>query len=910
MTNNIGGDGRDVWPWLGNTETDARSNAGSNARFDVEKLDVWLELFEYMQTNGVVAYLVLLDDDAWTGFNHERYYREMIARFGHLPALMFNISEESGENYSFSEALSLAQLLKNIDPYDHPVGIHNINDPRSEYINAPYIDFTSIQTNFSDALDHNDRAVAWINECKSLNTRVLMVGFDEPRPLMNRKGWWSAYMGGAVWEVHVDKPYDRPISAWEPAWTQIGGARTFMESLPFWEMEPMNNLVRSGTAFALAKPGEVYAFYLPSGGTITVSLAANNTYDYAWWNPSNGKSGNFEYAGTVSGGAQSFTSPGSGDWALRIVRTDSALLAANDAYVTDEDTSLTVPEPGVLGNDWDADGDPLTAFLMSGPSNGALTLNADGSFTYAPDPGFHGTDSFTYVANNGMQDSNEATVKITVNPVTDPTGELVISNLSRPDYRVDVLHAGKELYIDRTYTWGNPGAYDGLKYILTANDDKSSTGASFLSFVVNQDVVVYVGYDSRQSTAPAWMSEWMLTGDAIATTDSGTRRRLYAREFSAGMVVLGGNRPPNAGSMYNVIVRGIGDPMDTSPVAANDAYTTDADTPLTITAPGVLGNDWDADGDLLSAVRLSDPGNGTLWLNADGSFTYTPDSGFSGTDAFAYAANDGVQNSNSATVQISVSSVNARPVAANDAYTTDADTPLTVTAPGVLGNDWDADGDPLTTVLVRGPRNGALSLGAHGSFSYTPDFDFGGTDSFIYVAYDGLQNSNMATVSITVRDDDSDSDGDGIYDGDKPMKVKQTVIDSLESLLSTGDQRTDKTIEEAIVKIMNSLSIDLWESDSTLTENGKKVFDHEKEAVKKLMKIDNDGAFLSDMVRAAIDSLVEADRLLAQTAIDEAVSGDIDKAYQEMEKAQKERAKGSFDKAIEHYKKAWEKVSG
>ena len=92
-------------------------------------------------------------------------------------------------------------------------------------------------------------------------------------------------------------------------------------------------------------------------------------------------------------------------------------VAADDAYVVDEDNVLNVAAPGVLGNDTDVDGDALTAVQVSPPSNGGLTLNADGSFTYTPDPDFNGADSFTYLVNDGAADSNTATVNITVNPV-------------------------------------------------------------------------------------------------------------------------------------------------------------------------------------------------------------------------------------------------------------------------------------------------------------------------------------------------------------------------------------------------------------------------------------------------------------------------------------------------------------
>jgi len=320
VTHNIGGDDQDTWPWLGTTIDIAKSNAGRSARFDIVRMQEWTQLFEYMQAKGVVPYILLEDDNAWTGYDHKRYYRELIGRFGYLPALLFNFNEEYNENYDLSTALAFMQQLEDIDPYDHPRGVHNVNTANDQYVDANQVDFTSIQTGAGEPLKHNQIAIDWINRCISRNRRVLMVGFDEPRPLLNRMNWWSAYMGGGVFEVHVDKPYDRPITAWEAAWTQIGGARKFMETLEFWKMAPDNSLVSSGTAFCLANPGEQYALYLPNGGTVKAELSARVTYDYSWWKATNGKNGSFQDAGVCGGGQQTFTAPGNGDWALRITR--------------------------------------------------------------------------------------------------------------------------------------------------------------------------------------------------------------------------------------------------------------------------------------------------------------------------------------------------------------------------------------------------------------------------------------------------------------------------------------------------------------------------------------------------------------------------------------------------------------
>ena len=139
---------------------------------------------------------------------------------------------------------------------------------------------------------------------------------------------------------------------------------------------------------------------------------------------------------------------------------------------------------------------------------------------------------------------------------------------------------------------------------------------------------------------------------------------------------------------------------------------------------------------------------------ATGTFTYDPDDGYTGPDEFTVEVSDhttlhfhglrsllfGRSHTDTATITLTVIAANDpndAPVAVDDAYATTEDTALTVAAPGVLGNDTDVDGDPLTAVLVAGPANGTVDLNPDGSFTYTPDPDFIGTDSFTYRASDG-----------------------------------------------------------------------------------------------------------------------------------------------------------------------------
>jgi len=197
--------------------------------------------------------------------------------------------------------------------------------------------------------------------------------------------------------------------------------------------------------------------------------------------------------------------------------------------------------------------------------------------------------------------------------------------------------------------------------------------------------------------------------------------------------------------------------VNTPPVANDDDYPATINTPLNVPAPGVLGNDDDADGDSLTAVLQDNVSNGSLTLNANGSFDYMPNTGFNGDDTFTYFAHDGTDPSdNPATVTITVEAVgiNTPPVANDDSYTAEKNMTLNTAAPGVLGNDTDADGDSLTAVLETDVSFGSLVLSDDGSFVYTPGTDFTGEDSFTYFADDGMdQSDTTATVTITVEDD-------------------------------------------------------------------------------------------------------------------------------------------------------------
>ena len=168
---------------------------------------------------------------------------------------------------------------------------------------------------------------------------------------------------------------------------------------------------------------------------------------------------------------------------------------------------------------------------------------------------------------------------------------------------------------------------------------------------------------------------------------------------------------------------------NTAPVAVGDSYAVSEDGTLNVIAPGVLGNDTDADGDTLTASIVTPPGHGALTLSANGAVSYSPLPNFNGADSFTYKANDGSTDSNIATVTISVTAGNDAPVAADGALSTVEDAPASGTLVAT-----DIDGDALTYAIVANGSKGTATItdAATGAFTYTPAANANGTDSRIF----------------------------------------------------------------------------------------------------------------------------------------------------------------------------------
>ena len=365
-------------------------------------------------------------------------------------------------------------------------------------------------------------------------------------------------------------------------------------------------------------------------------------------------------------------------------QVNRAPVAADNSATTPEDVAVTV---AVLANDSDADGQPLTPVNVSAPAHGTATVNPNRTITYTPAKDYFGPDSFTYQASDGSLLSNVATVSLTVTPVDD-------APVANPD--VYTLNEGGTLTVPA------PG-------VLANDTDVDSPTTLEASIATSPQHAVQLRFNPDGSLT------YVHDGTDPLGTDSFIYFAFDGRNFS------------DAGTTVTFVINALDDHPHVNP----DSYSVTRGGTLTQAAPGVLGNDTDiADGapETLRAILASAPLHAAAFtLNLDGSFTYVHDGTSATTDTFTYRASDGENVSDqTATVTITIVAANVAPVAANDSYTTNEDTALTVAAPGVLANDTDVDGETLTAALVTGPAHGTLTLNANGSFTYTPAANYNG----------------------------------------------------------------------------------------------------------------------------------------------------------------------------------------
>ncbi len=362
-------------------------------------------------------------------------------------------------------------------------------------------------------------------------------------------------------------------------------------------------------------------------------------------------------------------------------------VAVDDNIGTSENTAVTID---VLDNDTDVDNDTLQITDVSQPASGSVSI-ANSSVVYTPTTGFSGVDVFSYTIDDGKQGSAVARVSVQVSNVNvfpEAADDSVTLN-ENSSILIDVLSNDSD------------GDGDPLTLAIDAVPENGvvRVAGAQIEYVPSAD---FTGDDQFQYLVSDGQG-----GTAVATV------RITVNNVNA------------------------------TPVAGNDSASTNENESVTI---DVLANDSDTDEqDSLTIASVTSPLNGSATV-VDGQIVYQPNGGYFGDDSFQYTVGDGNGATDSASVTVSVASVNSDPLAVNDSVTTSENTLTTI---AVLANDSDPDGDSLTVELASQPSKGTATI-SDNQIIYNPTAGQSGPDAFTYRILDGNGGSDIGNVSINI----------------------------------------------------------------------------------------------------------------------------------------------------------------
>lgn len=411
---------------------------------------------------------------------------------------------------------------------------------------------------------------------------------------------------------------------------------------------------------------------------------------------------------------------GSASFTWTVTNTNRAPTATAQSVTMGEDTATAITLAGS-----DADGDALTFTIASPPSHGSLTGSAP-NLTYTPAANYSGADSFTFRVNDGTTQSGPATVSLTITAAPDAPS---------------VTSPGNQTHAE--------GAVVSLQIQASDPDGPS------LSYTAGN--------------LPAG-----LTINAATGLISGTVAFTAAGEYT---VTVTATDPTtlSAGASFTWTITG----ANAAPVASAASYQTPRNRPLIGTVSAT-----DADGDPLTYALVSLPRKGSVVLDAQtGNFTYTPVNNPNGNDSFSFRANDGQADSNTATITIRFTAAvaNTPPVAQNGSFSTNEDIAYSGTLTGT-----DAEGGTLTfRIGINGSRGTAtITNAATGAFTYLPQANANGSDTFTFIVNDGAVDSAPGTIAVTI-----------VAVNDPPVAVPDTATTTVNTPIAINVLANDTDVD-------------------------------------------------------------------------------------------------------------------
>ncbi len=506
----------------------------------------------------------------------------------------------------------------------------------------------------------------------------------------------------------------------------------------------------------------IVAVGLPGHGTAVVSSGA------IVYTPVAGYAGSDTFTYMVSDGAG-----GTASAVVTVSVANARPVAADDAASTPGGTAVDID---VLANDTDPNADPLSITALTSPAHGTVSVVA-GEVRYVPAPGYRGTDSFTYAATDGSASSVPATVTVAVANTPPVAQDDTVSTHRAAS--IDVLgndsdangdsltvtavgspaHGSATIEADGTVTYiPTPGYTGSDAFTYTVSDGFGGTSVATVSVTVANAAPIAADDETSLAHGPGATTTYdVLANDSDPDADPLSLVALGSPSHGSAAIVGGKlSYTPTAGYVGDdVITYTVADEYggtatatllvhitNDAPVALDDSATAAPATAVDVT---VLGNDTDANADVLTVTGASGAAHGTVTVNGDGTITYHPAASFRGTDSFTYTVSDGFTTSAPATVTVTV--LNAAPEATDDTVGTPSGTPITIS---VLANDTDANADPLTITGTSPAAHGTVTTNLDGTVTYTPAPGYVGPDSFTYTVSDGAGGSSTATVTVTV----------------------------------------------------------------------------------------------------------------------------------------------------------------
>ena len=753
---NINGDDQNVFPYISDSAFDRK-------RMDCSKLDQWEIVFAHGDKMGMFLHFKTQEtenekllDNGNLGTERKLYYRELIARFGHHLALNWNLGEEINDS-STAQKKSWAQYFHDTDPYHHHIVIHNGSSHYDLLGLGSKLTGFSLQTSLSNFEGVHFRVKDYVNRSADAG-KPWAVACDEPgdaghalRPDNDagnshedgrKNALWGTFMAGGwgnEWyfgtqHAHSDSTCQdfRSRNKW---WDYCRYALEFFNdhNIPFWQMKNNNSLSSASNDYCLFKKGLVYVMYLKNGGSTNLDLSnAGGQFDVRWYDPRNGGGLKTGSVSTIQGG-----------------RSESLGNAPNN---TDKDwvvlvtlgMSSNIPPVADAGQDQvvtDADGDGVESVSL----DGTQSSDADGSIDYwewkegntilatQSNPvlelaiGVH-TLSLTVTDNEGAEDTHKVTIQVKSGTVQDSAVSRFILVNADSDEDIAVLMDGGTLNLATL-----PARY----FSVRAETDPLQV--SSIAFSLN---------GATEKTQTEMSRPYALWGDNSGDYHPGA--------FNEGEHTLLAEPTLNGvtGTYLQVSFTVINESNPVNNPPTIEAGLIAEPNPVTLPETAMLSVDAvDPEGDTLTYTWSVVSGPEPVGFQPNGTeFSDQCEATFieGGDYVIRVTVSDGAFNVEKNLAMTVLLPQNNPPAAKGDSFMVEEGQILEVAAPGVLSNDTDPDGDPLTAALVDDAFNGVLVLYPDGSFIYTPDTGFIGDDKFTYVASDGEDDSPVATVTITV----------------------------------------------------------------------------------------------------------------------------------------------------------------